>query len=447
MFGLNRFGICFLFVSILVSGLWGCAEDTPPVTCEQDGTTYNVGDSFPADDGCNSCSCTDGGEIACTLMACPTTCEYDGKTYNAGDSFPAGDGCNTCSCQNDGSVGCTEEECPTTCEYEGETYNAGETFPAGDGCNTCNCQDDGQVACTEIFCPTTCEHGGETYNAGETFPAGDGCNTCNCQDDGQVACTEIACPECPPSLDFEGACDTVIVYAKNPDTGLCCEYPTPCESPEGWEVFYTEEDCAKDCSGDDCPDTCDYEGQTYYVGDSWDASDGCNTCSCHEDGQIACTLMFCPEGCASSAECGANQVCDFEFDNCGMWGQLGTCIPRPEICPAGGVGACGCDGSAALNTCELQAGGNDALQFGGCHLLGSDLVRCGEIECDPTTHLCTISINDIAGPGQPEYYNNCSPIPDSCAANETVDCSCMEISEMVECYDQAEIVIMVHPGG
>lgn len=38
--------------------------------CEYNGVTYQVGESFPADDGCNSCSCTETGEVACTLMAC-----------------------------------------------------------------------------------------------------------------------------------------------------------------------------------------------------------------------------------------------------------------------------------------------------------------------------------------------------------------------------------------
>ncbi|MBR57523.1 MAG: hypothetical protein CMH54_05615 [Myxococcales bacterium] len=506
MFGLNRFLICFLFISILVSGLWGCAEDSAPVTCEHAGNTYNAGDSFPAGDDCNSCSCTDSGEVACTLMACPTTCEYDGETYFAGDSFPATDGCNTCGCQNDGTVSCTEEacaecpppvvtdepcdeviahakdpetglcceygtpcqapegwlvfyteedcakgcsgeDCPTTCDYNGQTYNEGDSFPATDGCNSCVCDADGSVGCTEIDCPTTCDYEGTNYDAGETWDASDGCNSCTCNDDGTIDCTEEVCSECPPPVTFEGPCEDVVAYAKHPETGLCCEYGTPCEVSEGWLVFYTEEECTKGCSGDDCPVTCEYEGATYNAGESWDASDGCNTCTCHEDGMIACTLMLCPEGCTSSAQCGAEEVCDFEYDNCGMWGQTGTCIPRPQICPAGGVGACGCDGTPALNSCELQGQGTDALQFGGCHLQGSDLVRCGEIDCDPTTHYCSIAINDIAGPDQPEYYNTCNPIPESCAGSEPVDCGCMEIGEMVECYDKAKIVIMVYPGG
>jgi len=39
-------------------------------SCEYDGRVYQVGEGFTASDGCNSCSCTETGEIACTAMAC-----------------------------------------------------------------------------------------------------------------------------------------------------------------------------------------------------------------------------------------------------------------------------------------------------------------------------------------------------------------------------------------
>ena len=43
---------------------------TPPAkTCDQDGKTHAVGESFPSTDGCNTCSCTETG-VACTQRAC-----------------------------------------------------------------------------------------------------------------------------------------------------------------------------------------------------------------------------------------------------------------------------------------------------------------------------------------------------------------------------------------
>lgn len=47
------------------------------------------------------------------------------------------------------------------------------------------------------------------------------------------------------------------------------------------------------------PLTCEYIGETYSNGDSFDAADGCNSCSCdEEDGEarVSCTLMACDTG-------------------------------------------------------------------------------------------------------------------------------------------------------
>ncbi|MBN2015465.1 hypothetical protein JW766_01395 [Candidatus Dojkabacteria bacterium] len=45
------------------------AEPEQKKTCSYNDTTYNDGDTFDADDGCNQCLCNDG-EVTCTLMAC-----------------------------------------------------------------------------------------------------------------------------------------------------------------------------------------------------------------------------------------------------------------------------------------------------------------------------------------------------------------------------------------
>ena len=122
----------------------------------------------------------------------PTGCEVAGRTYDIGESFPAPDGCNSCSCQEDGSTMCTAMACIVTCDWGEEIYEAGDSFPAGDGCNTCECMNDGTVGCTLMACPE-CWHGGKPYQPGDTFPADDECNSCECMPDGTVACTEEPC--------------------------------------------------------------------------------------------------------------------------------------------------------------------------------------------------------------------------------------------------------------
>ncbi len=47
-------------------------------------------------------------------------CTYNGASFTSGDSFPSTDGCNTCSCSASGSVACTKQTC--ACDPEVETW-------------------------------------------------------------------------------------------------------------------------------------------------------------------------------------------------------------------------------------------------------------------------------------------------------------------------------------
>ncbi len=142
-----------------------------PGACDDAGTTCTNGATKPADDGCNTCTCSNGG-WACTERACPA------PTCTNGATMPAGDGCNSCSCLN-GTWSCTTRLCtpPLTC-------TEGATKPAGDGCNTCTCHG-GQWGCTLVGCVLTCQDGA-------TKMADDGCNTCTCSAN-QWLCTQRAC--------------------------------------------------------------------------------------------------------------------------------------------------------------------------------------------------------------------------------------------------------------
>ncbi len=70
-----------LFALILVSGGYFLAKTTnllrqndPQVPtskeCSYDGKIYKPGESVPSKDGCNSCSCSEDGQVSCTAMAC-----------------------------------------------------------------------------------------------------------------------------------------------------------------------------------------------------------------------------------------------------------------------------------------------------------------------------------------------------------------------------------------
>lgn len=115
------------------------------------------------------------GEI-CVKEVCQAAaaCLHNGTKQPHGASFPAGDGCNTCSCNN-GAVTCTTLSCGTKCN------------------GNADCAIRTQI-CINGFCktPLTCQYNGAEYAHGASFPAGDGCNTCSCNN-GAVGCSKIGC--------------------------------------------------------------------------------------------------------------------------------------------------------------------------------------------------------------------------------------------------------------
>ena len=341
--------------------------------CVHGGAWYVAGASFPAGDGCNTCSCMAGGMVACTLMACGPMCEHAGELYAPGETFPAGDGCNTCVCMDDGTVACTLMACVEMCEYGGELYVPGDTFPASDGCNTCVCMDGGKIACTEMACG--CTYDGSFYPYGSSFPAGDGCNTCSCLGSGMVVCTKMLCPA-----------------------------------------------------------GCEIDGVFHEIGTSFPAGDGCNTCTCTSDLTVACTEMACPpgcyaeqactvswemcwapgeplpcgmcyapmpgEGCASDADCAADQICDE------TGGSLCLCYPMPMCVPActtdaacGEGQVCTKSGHCAATPCamSLDCPTNFACVAG----------ACARTSCKSSAECAGFCVKGLCY-GEPGY---CSPVP------------------------------------
>lgn len=75
----------------------------------------SLGETKTADDGCNTCTCTEEG-WACTEMACAEP-DSPGQECTLGTTKPAEDGCNTCTCDESGwsctELGCEPNEQPT----------------------------------------------------------------------------------------------------------------------------------------------------------------------------------------------------------------------------------------------------------------------------------------------------------------------------------------------
>jgi hypothetical protein len=339
---------------------WSCTA----LFCSNQGCSD--GDTRSGDDGCSACTCS-GGQWACSDAPCLNQC-IDGER------MPAGDGCNTCSCSG-GQWACTGAYCQPDCVE-------GDTQPAGDGCNTCSCSG-GQWSCTMMDCAPCTD--------GEKMLASDGCNTCACTG-GEWQCTAEACSACPaPVPSAPGvACQTVVVYARDPGTLNCCQYGNPCSAPAGWPQYYTMAECqgvggcmpgdtrAVDdgCNTCSCTDAgtwvCTTRAcTTCFPGETRRAADGCNTCTCDAFGSWACTETACtgPVGCGGwlGDTCTDDEYCAYVAGQlCGAADASAYCQPRPTTCATVDDPVCGCDGWEYSNSCEAARGGTGVYSSGSC---------------------------------------------------------------------------------
>ena len=356
-----------------------------------------------------------------------TPCKYDGRAYKRGAQFPASDGCNTCSCGEDGLVACSEIGCVPA------PYEPCEGKLCGDHCTLCapddrDCnEDEGERRCSasgecmvggEASC-TACEYGGKTYAPGDSFPDEDGCNACSCSEDGLVVCTTKACVY--DSCEGRKCGDVCSV---------CGPGATDCDAPLG--VCSAGGEClsagAVSCTG------CTYNGTTYAPGASFPDEDGCNTCSCSEEGLVACTEIACvppPGNCRVgnlTLNNGDSVFCPDGCNSCSCQDGLLTetlkgCPPLPEIEV--------CDGPTT----------DDASQVSPLYLAGDALaLELGYGGCDAhPLKLCTNGAFLESEPVQLKLFV-VDPTPQECDAALTSQ-QVFDISAIRDWYDQG------YPGG
>ena len=362
-----------------------CGVQTAGQMLCADGETSARGECRESEDG--ECEWVDEcpEDVPCTPDECGPAPGAPQELCADGETWG---GPGPCTRLADWSCGYPNVQCP-----DPDACEPGSSFDADDGCNSCECPESGlksEAGCTEIGCgpnpgPDSCE-------PGSSFDAGDGCNTCECPESGlksEAGCTEMDC---------------------GPNPG---------------------------------PDSCE-------PGSSFDAGDGCNSCQCPDSGlksEAACTEAFCSGQCSNDSECLDTQFCDFEHDNCGISRSDGRCTIRPNTCLAGGVGACGCDGSARTNTCELNGSGVDTFRFGGCSFDDANTFVCGEMSCNAESDFCQISFNDVFGENEPEFYARCSPLPGRCPQG-ACDCFNLEVAPGAPtCFDGTGTTFLFYPGG
>ena len=360
----NSFRSMLWVVLMLGFGLTGCAEtpdkETLGVTCEYDGKEYAAGESFDANDDCNTCSCLEDGQAVCTLMACETEGACEDQSCSA--SCIHDDGCDavcdlegTCVCGSADDL-CTEDLCANvTCENTGSSCegtwvhngsysdcdpSSGECVP-GPGLPPEDCAelgmlcDDGACVpgpCTEKICGEACDD-----------PAAD-CGESYCDLSGQCACQPLDEIECTEDLCAVVTCDS----------GMICVHG------ECMEGFCGDKACGEACvdPAADCDESyCDSAGYCLCQPlDEIECEDPCVNVDCGMGD--ACIDGECVMVCGGKA-CG--EACDDPVADC-----------AESYCDANG--ACLCQPLAEIECVDSTCPDNDGD--------GHSDVRCGGDDCD-----------------------------------------------------------------
>ncbi len=102
---------------------------------------------------------------------------------------------------------------------------------------------------------------------------------------------------------------------------------------------------------------CSYAGASYRAGERFAATDGCNSCSCEENGRIACTLIGCvAPGCLVGGRRYATGESFPSSDGCNTC----TCMPAGVACTERACFDAGSDASA-----DAPADAPRACSYGG----------------------------------------------------------------------------------
>lgn len=82
--------------------LVACSDDTKSsdAACRYNGTSYALGDVFPAGDGCNSCTCTASGPNCTTLACVDGGVDANPLSCGAFGGCPEGPVCGTLCCKS-----------------------------------------------------------------------------------------------------------------------------------------------------------------------------------------------------------------------------------------------------------------------------------------------------------------------------------------------------------
>ncbi len=163
---------------------------------------------------------------------------------------------------------------------------------------------------------------------------------------------------------------------------------------------------------------CTYDGVVYYGGDSFVATDGCNTCTCESDGQVSCTEKACEDATSSDNTTEIKDSLSYnETITASCANSLDLTVKYPEVVSAEVTQTgelCGVRLNYKSGTMYLEYGGE-----GKEYMTVEDGSRAIELRSEDNKSIIGLPLSFVSGSGGARYEGGYGLVVDESFCRET----------------------------